>query len=116
MKIHIASLLVVVVILTQTTAFAQSGKSSLKQRVDQTASKGIVFLLEKGRAENGSYSEQISPAVTALCISALVRNGIPVGHEKIQQSLLIPGKAGSQRWWNLRGETAHCEIMKPVSA
>ena len=66
------------------TASDQQARESLNQIVG----KGVAFLLEKGRdREDGSYSKQLSPAVTALCISALVRNGLPVGNKKIQQSL-----------------------------
>ena len=53
----------------------------------QTVAKGIDFLLNKGQAEDGSFSRQLSPAVTALCVSAMVKNGIPVGHLKIQKAL-----------------------------
>jgi squalene-hopene/tetraprenyl-beta-curcumene cyclase len=63
-------------------------KSSVAETLKQTADKGVAFLLEKGRDEkDGSYSKQLSPAVTALCVSALVRNGVPVSNAKVQQSL-----------------------------
>ena len=65
-----------------------TSSSDQLQKLNETASKGINFLLEKGRdAADGSYSKQLSPAVTALCVSAMVRNGVPVANEKIQQSL-----------------------------
>lgn len=69
---------------------AQSADEQIKlpETLNQTASRGVSFLMEKGRDEaDGSFSKQLSPAVTGLCISALVRNGVPVGNEKIQQSL-----------------------------
>ncbi|WP_162273929.1 Dabb family protein [Mariniblastus fucicola] len=62
--------------------------AKFQQQLRQTADKGVAYLLEKGRDEtDGSFSKQLSPAVTGLCISALVRNGVPVGNKKVQQSL-----------------------------
>jgi len=70
------------------TASAPMDQAQRLQKLNQITSKGVSFLMEKGRDEtDGSYSKQLSPAVTALCVSALVRNGVPVAHEKIQQSL-----------------------------
>ena len=87
MKKHHASVLVLVALLTS-IANAQTDDTKLLEKLNQTASKGVAFLMEKGRDDaDGSYSKQLSPAVTALCVSALVRNGVPVGNQKIQQSL-----------------------------
>ncbi|MFK7766177.1 MAG: prenyltransferase/squalene oxidase repeat-containing protein [Mariniblastus sp.] len=49
--------------------------------------KGLKYLLEKGQAEDGSFSKQLSPAVTALCASALIENGVPLTDERVQKSL-----------------------------
>ena len=38
----------------------------------KSSSAGVKFLLEKGQADDGSFSKQLSPAVTALCTSALL--------------------------------------------
>ena len=54
----------------------------------QTVSRGVTYLLEKGQdAQDGSFSKQLGPAVTAMCVFALLKNGVPVSHEKIQRSL-----------------------------
>ncbi len=54
----------------------------------QTVKRGVTYLLEKGRdAQDGSFSKQLGPAVTSMCVSALLKNGVPVSHEKIQLSL-----------------------------
>jgi squalene-hopene/tetraprenyl-beta-curcumene cyclase len=67
---------------------AQNDDAKRLEKLNQTASKGVAFLMEKGRDEaDGSWSKQLSPAVTALCISAVVRNGVPVGNAKVQKSL-----------------------------
>jgi len=69
-------------------ASGQTNDAKRLEKLNQTASKGVAFLMEKGRDEtDGSFSKQLSPAVTGLCVSALVRNGVPVGNQKIQQSL-----------------------------
>ena len=41
------------------------------QQYKQTVQRGIAYLTTKGQAEDGSYSAKVSPAVTALCVSAL---------------------------------------------
>ncbi len=53
----------------------------------KTSKAGITFLLEKGQATDGSFSKQLSPAVTALCTSALLEHGVPQTDPKIQKSL-----------------------------
>lgn len=49
--------------------------------------KAVSYLLEKGMADDGSFSKQISPAVTALCTSALLEHGVPATDPRIQKSL-----------------------------
>jgi squalene-hopene/tetraprenyl-beta-curcumene cyclase len=49
--------------------------------------KGVAFLLEKGQAEDGSFSKQLSPAVTAMCTSALLEHGVPLEHRQIRRAL-----------------------------
>ncbi len=74
--------------LSPSITWAQVDNVQLQEKLNQTAGKGVAFLMEKGRnATDGSFSKELSPAVTALCVSALVRNGIPVGNAKVQQSL-----------------------------
>ena len=54
----------------------------------QTVSRGVTYLLEKGQdAQDGSFSKQLGPAVTSMCVSALLKNDVPVSHEKVQLSL-----------------------------
>ena len=54
----------------------------------QTVSRGVTYLLEKGQdPQDGSFSKQLGPAVTSMCVFALLKNGVPVSHEKIQKSL-----------------------------
>jgi len=91
MKKHTVCYLLFVLALSPAFAWGQTkeaNEAKLQEKLNQTASKGVEFLLEKGRDQtDGSFSKQLSPAVTALCVSALVRNGVPVGNAKVQQSL-----------------------------
>ncbi len=88
MKNTITFFLLLAFALSPSLTWAQVDDVQLQEKLNQTASKGVSFLMEKGRnATDGSFSKELSPAVTALCVSALVRNGIPVGNAKVQQSL-----------------------------
>ena len=55
---------------------------------DQVASRGIAYLVHHGQAQDGSYSRQLGPAITALATTALVRQGTtpsnPVVHRSLQ--------------------------------
>lgn len=54
----------------------------------EIVAKGIAYLLQQGQDRtDGSFSKQLSPAVTAMCTSALIRNGVPVEHPQVKQSL-----------------------------
>jgi len=54
----------------------------------QTVAKGVAFLLEQGQnRDDGSFSKQLSPAVTSMCASALIRNGVPVQNPQVKQAL-----------------------------
>jgi len=54
----------------------------------QTVAKGVAFLLQQGQnRDDGSYSKQLSPAVTSMCTSALILNGVSVKDPQIKQSL-----------------------------
>ena len=44
-------------------------------------------MLAKGQADDGSFSKQVSPAVTALCTSAMLEHRIPVSDARIQEAL-----------------------------
>ena len=53
----------------------------------KTSKAGTTFLLEKGQAPDGSFSKQLSPAVTALCTSALLEHGVSQSDPKILKAL-----------------------------
>jgi squalene-hopene/tetraprenyl-beta-curcumene cyclase len=58
-----------------------------KDLFQKTSQAGVQYLLEKGQAEDGSFSKQLSPAVTAMCTSSLLEHGVPVTHPKVQKAL-----------------------------
>ncbi len=58
-----------------------------RERFRNTTRAGIDYLLEKGQEQDGSFSKQLSPAVTAMCTNALLAHGTPVDHPQIQKSL-----------------------------
>ena len=90
-------LLLFAVTAISTTAEAQSQNNSQQEdsvaEMDaelhrQTVAKGVAFLLQQGQnRDDGSYSKQLSPAVTSMCTSALIRNGVPVENPQVKQSL-----------------------------
>lgn len=66
-------------------------KISDAQRIELLFKKssvaGVKFLLEKGQADDGSFSKQLSPAVTALCTSALLEHRVPLADARVQKAL-----------------------------
>ena len=74
-------------------ASAQFEAAAVKDKIGdealrkQVVSKAVKFLLNKGQAEDGSFSKSISPAVTAICLSALMQNGVPADHPSVTKGL-----------------------------
>ncbi|MFM7208106.1 MAG: prenyltransferase/squalene oxidase repeat-containing protein [Planctomycetaceae bacterium] len=50
-------------------------------------SRGAAFLVENEQAEDGSFSAEVGPAVTALAVTALVRAGVPGDDPAVQRGL-----------------------------
>ncbi|MEM7784021.1 MAG: prenyltransferase/squalene oxidase repeat-containing protein [Planctomycetota bacterium] len=67
--------------------FGQETDSAAKDKLAQISKSGITFLLEKGIAADGSFSKQLSPAVTALCTRAVLDHGVPATHPQVAKSL-----------------------------
>ena len=53
----------------------------------QTVSKAVQYLQTKGQADDGSYSSQVGPAVTALVTTAILRTGRSVDDPLVAKSL-----------------------------
>ena len=79
----------------QGSPVSQANTSSSSYALDETtkllfqktSKAGTTFLLEKGQAPDGSFSKQLSPAVTALCTSALLEHGVSQSNPKILKAL-----------------------------
>jgi squalene-hopene/tetraprenyl-beta-curcumene cyclase len=54
---------------------------------EQTVNKAIQYLQTKGQAEDGSYSRQVGPAVTALVTTGILRAGRSVDDPLVARSL-----------------------------
>ncbi len=73
---------------TTTRGGAQPPAEMDRKLYGTTVSQGVTYLLEKGQdSADGSFSKHLGPAVTSMCVSALLKNGVPVSHEKVQLSL-----------------------------
>lgn len=67
---------------------AQAAKVSVDvHKLDATVAKAVDFLKSKGQAENGSFSEQAGPAVTALVATAMMRSGVKPTDESVAKAL-----------------------------
>lgn len=53
----------------------------------KTVRAGVDYLLQSQSREDGSYSKQLGPAVTAMCVYALMSNDIPAEHPQVQKAL-----------------------------
>lgn len=49
--------------------------------------KASAYLFEQGQADDGSFSSQAGPAITALCATALVKSGTPADAPAVQKAL-----------------------------
>ena len=56
------------------------------ERYRQVVSRAIQYL-ENSQADNGSFSESLGPAVTAMCTAALLENGVPQSSPAVQKGL-----------------------------
>jgi squalene-hopene/tetraprenyl-beta-curcumene cyclase len=57
------------------------------QLLQKTVEHGVSYLINEGQAPDGSYSAQVSPAVTAICTAALLRSGRSPDDPAVAKSL-----------------------------
>ncbi len=53
----------------------------------QTVAAGIDYLIHKGQAEDGSFTKDHGPAVTGMCVMALMKHGLPVESVPVTRGL-----------------------------
>jgi squalene-hopene/tetraprenyl-beta-curcumene cyclase len=68
---------------SQPAADAQAQKLPL----DQAVEKGLAFLRDKGQAADGTFSIQAGPGLTALAVTAALKNGRPVDDPMVAKGL-----------------------------
>ncbi len=61
--------------------------STLKQDIDKVAAKSIEFLRREGQAADGTFSIEAGPGVTALTLTALLRNNVPLTDPMLEKGL-----------------------------
>ena len=57
------------------------------QVLQKTIERGVSYLVNEGQVPDGSYSAQISPAVTGICTAALLRSGRSPDDPAVSKSL-----------------------------
>jgi squalene-hopene/tetraprenyl-beta-curcumene cyclase len=48
---------------------------------------GLAYLADEGQAEDGTFSSRVGPGVTALAVTAALRNGRPLGDPMVRRGL-----------------------------
>lgn len=56
---------------------------AIKSAID----KATAYLVETGQADDGSFSAQVGPAVTALTVAGLVKSGMPADAPAVQKAV-----------------------------
>ena len=79
-----ALVLVVCSIVLQPGAAAAEESETLRE---ETIAAGSRYLAEIGQAEDGSFSAEAGPAVTALAVTGLLRTGTPADAEVVRRGL-----------------------------
>ncbi len=73
-KRELFGLLALLIVTPLSAQAPPTAKAPLRTRIDQSAERGIEFLLIRGQNENGSFSPESGVAVTALCVRAILEH------------------------------------------
>jgi squalene-hopene/tetraprenyl-beta-curcumene cyclase len=79
--------LVVGCLVACTTVVRTETRAADPDAIRAAIAKGARFLVEREQAEDGSFSADVGPAVTALAVTALVRSGTPADHPAVRKGL-----------------------------
>ncbi|HEX7378945.1 MAG TPA: hypothetical protein VF278_17625 [Pirellulales bacterium] len=74
-------------LILSAAVMAEDSTKEVDQARQKAVLKGIEYLRQKGQAEDGSFSRQAGPAVTALVATALLRNGLSVNDPLVAKAL-----------------------------
>lgn len=71
------------------TALAQTATAEVDAKVDRAKviADGIEYLRTAGQAEDGTFTAQAGPGLTAMALTALLRNGVPVDDPMVAKGL-----------------------------
>ncbi|MBX3417762.1 MAG: terpene cyclase/mutase family protein [Pirellulaceae bacterium] len=79
---------IVFALSTNTLAAQESSTPFDAKKYREVVARGVAFLKQKGQDRNdGSFSKQVSPGVTALCAYALLKNGVPATDPSVTKAL-----------------------------
>ena len=105
--VSLKSLLAIVLILAffcHNPVSAQNTDSSVDPvQFKQVRDKAVGFLI-KSQAKDGSFSKQLGPAVTAMCLTGMLQNGVSIDHPSIKRGLAYLEAVRSRRWRCLRSK------------
>ena len=76
-------MLVVMAGLNFATAARAADQAAIKAAID----RATAYLVETGQADDGSFSPQVGPAVTALAVAGLVKSGTPADAPAVQKAI-----------------------------
>jgi squalene-hopene/tetraprenyl-beta-curcumene cyclase len=86
MRRPLTALVVLVVGMSGGLVLAEGTKVDRRQHAE-TVAKATAFLVSKGQLEDGSFSAGSGPAVTGICITALLRSGRTPDDPAVQKGL-----------------------------
>lgn len=82
MKIALLNVVVIAGLIFPPAAPA-ADQAAIKAAID----KATAYLVETGQADDGSFSAQVGPAVTALTVAGLVKSGTPADAPAVQKAV-----------------------------
>ena len=74
-------------IASATRSQESATSSTVNTPARQAIERGLSYLREHGQAEDGTFSIQAGPGLTALAITAALRNGLPVDDPMVAKGL-----------------------------
>jgi squalene-hopene/tetraprenyl-beta-curcumene cyclase len=73
--------------LVMMCAFEATVTAATPKTIENAIMRASQYLRESGQQSDGSFSPKSGPAITALCITALVRTGTPVDSQMVSRAV-----------------------------
>lgn len=85
----LAALLISTPLFAQDSATGSAAKldPETKQTLDRIVEQGVTYLAEKGQADDGTFTAQAGPGLTALAVTAALKNGKTADDPMVSQGL-----------------------------